>query len=152
MPVIEEQVVMACSRQFFDRNLEQAPSYQELITSTFISQEQDGRALYNWFLHHFGKSPAKLNIVLTVANHRAVVSGVRHHMGLGIVVNHLVWDDIQSGDIVVMKEMGIQAINNISFVQLLDKIPTLTERTFLKHFQSVTRASKTLKRLNLSVK
>lgn len=150
-PVIEEQVVLACSRQFFDRNLKQDPSYQELITSAFISQEQDGRALYNWFLHHFGKSPSRLNIVLTVANHRAVVSGVHHHMGLGIVVNHLVWDDIKSGKIVVMKEMEIQAINNISFVQLLEKIPTLTERTFLKHFQTVVHKSKTLKHFNLSV-
>jgi DNA-binding transcriptional LysR family regulator len=73
-PVIEEQVVLACSRKFFDLSLKQTPSYQELIASSFISQEQDGRALYNWFLHHFGKSPSRLNIVLTVSNHRAVVS------------------------------------------------------------------------------
>jgi len=150
-PVIEEKVVLACSKIFFSTHLSQAPSYEDLAASTFISQELDGRALSNWFLHHFGKSPTKLNIIMTVAHHQAVVSGVRHHMGLGIVVNHLVWDDVQSGKIIVIKEMEPQATNKISVVRLLDKVPTLTERTFIKHFQDVARKSKTLKRLKLGV-
>lgn len=150
-PVIEEQVVLACSRQFFGNNINKEPSYKTLTASSFISQEQDGRALYNWFLHHFGKSPPSLNIVLTAANHQAVVSGVRHHMGLGIVVKHLVWEDVQKGKILIMEENELQAVNKISVIQLLDKIPTLTERKFLKHFHSIARKSKVLKRLNLKV-
>lgn len=151
-PVIEEQVVLACSRSFFDKEFPREPSYNDLIASTFISQEEDGRALYNWFLHHFDKTPTGLNIVLTIAHHQTVVSGIRNSIGLGIIVSHLVWDDIESGRIIVMREGEPQAVNRISVVQLLDKIPTMTERAFLNHFQSIARKSKTLRRLNLNVK
>lgn len=151
-PIIDEQVVLACSKSFFDTHFKKEPTYDDLVTSPFISQEEDGRALYNWFLHHFGKKPTRLNIVLTIAHHQTVVSGIRHHIGLGIIVNHLVWDDIQSGKIVIIRDGELQAVNRISVVQLQDKIPTLTERTFLRHFESVSRKSKALKRLSLSLK
>lgn len=151
-PIIDEQVVLACSKSFFDTHFTTEPTYDDLVTSPFISQEEDGRALYNWFLHHFGKTPIRLHIVLTIAHHQTVVSGVRHHIGLGIIVNHLVWDDIQSGKIVIIRNREPQAVNRISVVQLQDKIPTLTERTFLKHFESVSKKSKALKRLSLSLK
>ena len=149
--IIDEQVVLACSKSFFASNFTKEPSYDDLATASFISQEEDGRALYNWFLHHFGRAPAGLNIALTIAHHQTVVSGIRHHIGLGIIVNHLVWDDIQSGNIIVIRQGELQAVNRISVVQLLDKIPTRTERTFLKHFQSVARKSKTLKRLSMTM-
>lgn len=151
-PVIEEQVVLACSKTYFESHFDAQPTYDDLLTSSFVSQQQDARALNNWFLHHFHKTPAKLNIVLTVANHQAVVSGVKHHLGLGIVVNHLVGEEIQSGNIVVIREMEDQAKNRISLVRLQDKIPTLTERAFVSHFQSATRKSRTLQRLKLSVR
>ena len=145
-------MVLACSSSFFANNFRREPTYDELISSSFVSQQEDARAIQNWFLHHFGKTPAKIHAALTVANHQAVVSGVRHHMGLGIVVHHLVWDDVERGKIIVIRERQLQAVNRISFIQLLDKIPTLTDRTFLKHFQLISRNSKTLERLNLHVK
>lgn len=149
-PVIEEEVVLACSKQYDQERLEADHTYANLVDKSYISQQSNARALNNWFRHHFGKRIQKLNIVLTVANHQAVVSAVRHHVGLGIIVSHLVGSEIQSGSIMVVKPSARQAVNQISIVQLLDKVPTLTEKSFLTHFQTIIQKSNTLKQLNLT--
>ena len=150
-PVIEEELVLACSQTYDREGLNHDHTYRKLAGATFISQQRDTRGLLKWFRHHFDKTPSRLAVALTVANHQAVVSAVRHHAGLGIVVSHLVRQDIQSGRIVVIRGSAPQAVNLISIVQLLDKIPPLTEKTFLKHFFQMVRKSKTLRQLNLGV-
>lgn len=142
---------MACSRQFFEKSLHSETSYSILANSIYISQQHDTRALNNWFMHHFGKTVPRFEIALTVASHQAVVTSVKNHMGLGIIVTHLVWKDIESGKIVIIKEGDKQAVNRISVVQLQDKIPTISEKTFLSHFYDAARKSRTLRRFNLCI-
>lgn len=144
VPLIEEDVVLACSSIYQDTWLKDDHSYDTLTGQAFISQEREAVALSNWFRHHYGKAKQKLNIVLTVANHQAVLSGVRHHVGLGIIVSHLAWDDIQSGRIIVINAKAPQAVNRISRIQLLDKVPSLTEKSFLNHMDIMIRKSNTL--------
>lgn len=151
-PVIEEQVVLACSKTYFSNVLDGVCSFDKLKNSSFISQQPDARAINNWFLHHFNKEPGKLSIVLTVQSHQAIVSAIRHHLGLGIIVSHLVWDDIQSGTIKMLREENDQTVNRISIAQLQDKIPPLPEKLFLSHFKETTQKSKTLQRLKLTLK
>jgi len=146
-PVIEEEVVLACSKKYDESCLKHDHSFDNLADKSFISQQQDARALNNWFRHHFGKTAPHLQLVLTVASHQAVVSAVSHHLGLGIIVSHLVGKEIRSGDIVVIRQDAVQAINRIAIVQLQDKIPTLSEKSFVAHFRQAARQSKTLKRL-----
>ena len=150
-PVIEEAVVLACSGVYNGERLGNDHTFGRLAGQSYISQQQDARALNNWFRYHFGKAAPQLEIVLTVASHQAVLSAVRHHMGLGIIVSHLVPDEIQSGAIVVVRDGKPQATNKISIVQLLDKVPTLTEKSFLDHFNQRIRNSKTLRLFNLCV-
>lgn len=150
-PVIEEKVVMACSRQYNERILRNDHTYESLVDKAYISQQPHAGALNNWFRHHFNKRAQRLDIVLTVPGHQAVVSAVKHHVGLGIIVSHLVWEEIRSGSIVVIKTDAGPAVNRILIVQLLDKKPTLTEKSFLAHFQAVIKKSKTLRQLNLSL-
>ena len=150
-PMIEEQVVLACSRKYSRLFLKDDHTYQNLLSQSFISQQQNARALNNWFRHHFGKDATRLNIVLTVANHQAVIQAVRHHLGLGIIVSHLAWQEIQSGAIVAVRSKAPQAINRISLVQLLDKVPSLTEKSFLNHFQKALENSRILKKRKLYI-
>ncbi|MGD9212369.1 MAG: LysR family transcriptional regulator [Desulfobacteraceae bacterium] len=150
-PVMEEEVVLACSKKYNQRDLKDNHSYQNLIDKAYIAQQHNATALKNWFQHHFGKTASKLNIVLTVSNHSAVVSAVRHHVGLGIVVSHLVDKEIHSEDLVVVRKHATQTVNRISIVQLLDKIPTITEKSFLTHFHHIIQKSKTLRQLNLNI-
>ncbi len=146
-PVIEEEVVLACSKNFDASCLDHDHCYENLAGQAFISQQPDAGALNNWFRHHFGKTPHHLRLALTVASHQAVVSAVRHHLGLGIIVSHLVWKEIQSGDIVVIRKEADQAVNRIAMVQLQDKVPTLAEKSFIAHFHQAARQSKALKHL-----
>ena len=90
--------------------------------------------------------------MLAVANHQAVLSAVRHHLGMGIIVAHLVWKEVQTGSIVIVRNEAKQAVNRISAVQLLEKVPTLTEKKFLAHFDRMVHKSKTLGRLKLRIK
>lgn len=148
-PAIEEEVVLACSKTYNYNVLENNHTYENLIDKSFISQQHSARALNNWFRHHFGKAAGKLNTVLTVANHQAVVAAVRHHVGLGIIVSHLVWEEIRSGVIVVINKSAKQAVNRISIVELLDKVVPRTEKSFLAHFKYSLQNSETLKQLKL---
>ncbi len=63
-------------------------------------------------------------------NHAGVVSAIMHNIGMGIVASQLVKDELQSGRMVKIKTSEADIINSISLVQLLDKIPSLTEKTF----------------------
>lgn len=150
-PILEEEVVLACSRQYLERHGQDDDSFTDLSAQPFISQQRDAHALNNWFLHHFGKVPPALDIVFTVSSHQAVVNSIKHHLGLGIVVSHLVWEEIEAQRLIVMRSRSTQAKNRISMVQLAGKIPPLRERLFLSHLQQLARSSKTLRRLNLIV-
>lgn len=150
-PIIEEEVVLACSRNYHQQRGVDDQSFADLAGQNFISQQRDAHALNNWFLHHFDKAPSALSVVLIVSSHQAVVNAIKHHLGLGIVVSHLVWDDLHAGTIVVLRRECSQAKNRISVAQLLGKVPTLRERLFLKHFMKLARSSKTLQRLNLII-
>ncbi len=146
-PVIEEEVVLACSKKYSDEYLLGDHSFENLGKRSFISQQIDSRALNNWFIHHFGKTESPLNIVLKVANHQAVVSGVRHHLGLGIIVTHVVWNEISKGDIVVIKKEDKQAVNRISVVQLQEKIPSVIEKNFLSHALQMVHKNDSFKQI-----
>ncbi len=100
---------------------------------------------------HLTRLPSGLDIVLAVSSHQAVVSAVKHHLGLGIVVSHLVWEDIAAGRLVVMRAQAVQAKNPISIERLAGKVPSLRERIFLDHLLRQAASSKPLRRLNLVV-
>ncbi|MCK4536792.1 MAG: hypothetical protein KAT93_07255, partial [Desulfuromonadales bacterium] len=83
--------------------------------------------------HHFKLLSPKINTVLTVDSLEAVISGIEHHIGLGIVASHLVYEKIQAGSILPVTTGQPEIVNRISLVQLQDKVPSLTEKTFLRH-------------------
>jgi DNA-binding transcriptional LysR family regulator len=147
MPVIEEEVVLACSKAYQERYLNGTCTYANLTRQSFVSQQNDAWALKNWFRHHFGRNPAHLKIILTVESHQAVVSGIRHHLGLGIIVSHIVSSEINRGNIVPIQTNADQAVNRISLIQLKDKVPSLTEKFFQTHFIEELRRNATLKHL-----
>ena len=71
---------------------------------------------------------------MTVENVEGVIEGVKHNMGLGIIPSHLIHEKIDQGEFIHIKTSKKEIINRISLVQLQDKIPSITEKTFLRHF------------------
>lgn len=131
--LIEENVIMACSKEYYEAQIKGDHSFEHLVSKEFISYQKSSLTLRNWFRHHFNKFSISLNRVLTVDSHQAVIAGIKNHMGMGVVASHIVRRDIKMGKIIPIKTGRQDVINKISLVQLQDKVPTLTEKTFL-HF------------------
>ncbi|MDA3903142.1 MAG: LysR family transcriptional regulator [Desulfuromusa sp.] len=129
-PVLKEEMILVCSKDFYQREIAGDHSFKHLLTKNYITDEDDPSILTLWFKHHFRKSPENLNIVMTLDSHEALISALKLGMGLGIATAHLVWDEIQRGDVVPITTLQENMVNMISLVQLQDKVPTLTEKTF----------------------
>lgn len=140
-PLIEEAVILACSDQYYSQNIDQDHSYENLVKKEFISYEKSSLTLRSWFRHHFNKFSVDLNRVMTVDSHQAVINGIKHHLGMGVIAAHIVKQDIQKGRIIPIKTTQKDVLNTIALVQLLDKIPTLTERTFIRFLKDDIRSS-----------
>lgn len=131
--IVNEEVILAGSRDYCEDVLGMDFSLDNLMTGEFITYKNDALALKNWFRHHFKLLSPKINTVLTVDSLEAVISGIEHHIGLGIVASHLVYEKIQAGSILPVTTGQPEIVNRISLVQLQDKVPSLTEKTFLRH-------------------
>ncbi len=129
-PLLTERMLLVCSREYYESQIKGDHSLVNLIDKDFITDEDDPVILNFWFRNHFGKIPDKLNIVMNVDSHEALLSGLKLGMGLGIATGHLIWEEIQRGDVIPITTAQQTMVNWISLVQLQDKIPTMTEKAF----------------------
>lgn len=145
-PIFDEEVILACSSDYCEDILRKDFSFNNLMANNFISYLPTASELHNWFKHHFRKTSIHPTIVMTVDSIQAVISCIRRHMGMGIIVSHLVNEDIRSGKIVPVTTGHKEIINRISLVQLQDKIPSLTDKTFQRHFKAAMQKAGELKK------
>lgn len=132
-PVAEEGVLLVCSREYHDAHVNGEVTLEKLSKLDFIEYTRKNRTIEHWFAHHFNAPGTPFRTVMTVDNHDAVVSAIKHHAGLGVVASHLVDDELRSGEIVPITTRTDHILNRISLIHLQDKIPTLTEKTFKDH-------------------
>ena len=130
-PIVEEEVILACSKQYYEKSVNKDHSFKSLSRQNFITFRQNAQTIKNWFRHHFGKYNVPFNIVMTVDSLQAIISAIRHHLGMGVIASHLVKEEIQSGQIIPINTSNTKIINQISIVNLQEKIPTLTEKVFV---------------------
>jgi len=130
-PIVEEEVILACSRQYYTKSVKKDHSFKSLARQNFITYRHNAQTIKNWFRHHFGKYNVPFNIVLTVDSYQAIISAIHHHLGMGTIASHLVKEKIQNGQIISINTSNAKIINQISLVQLQDKIPTLAEKVFV---------------------
>lgn len=129
-PVVDEEVILASSSQYHKAFVKQDHSFKNLIQQRFIAYQEDAQTIKNWFKHHFGKYNIHPDVVLTVHSQQAVISGIKHHTGMGIIASHMVKKEIQAGRILPITTRKSAIINQISLVILKEKIPTLAEKVF----------------------
>lgn len=135
-PLINEEVVLACSSEYYETTIAGDHSFAHLAAREFVAYRQSSLTLSGWFLHHFGKPCTGLHCALFADSHQAIISGIRAHLGLGVIASHLVREDLAAGTIVPIRTGTPEIVNTISLAQLLDKIPNLTERTFLGYLRN----------------
>lgn len=140
-PLIDEQMSLVCSADYYNRHILKDHSYDNLVKKDFISYQKSSLTLQQWFRHHFNRSPQALNKVVTVDNHQVVTNCVLQNMGLGVVSRHIVLNDIKKKRIVPITTGKTDIINKVSLVQLQNKIPSLTEKTFIRFMTHDIRRS-----------
>ena len=145
-PLVDEELILACSQDYYQREIKGEHSFAWLAAKDFISDEDELMFLRHWFRHHFNKVPGKLNVVMTTNSHEALISGIRLGMGLGLTSTHLVYEDLTAGKIVPLITGKKNSISSIALVQLQDKVPGLTEKTFINHLQLGVRQEDVLKK------
>lgn len=148
-PLIDEELTLICSEEYYNREVMGDHSYEFLIEKEFVSDEHDDMFLKHWFFHHFKKSNLRPNVVLTVESHQACLRCVKLGMGLTTTSSHMVWKEIAAGSIVAVTTDTQNAINTISLVELQDKVPTITEKTFRGHIRQAMRQDSMLRRFNI---
>lgn len=134
-PIVDEEVILACSRSYFDKHLCHPLSYDILHRQQFISYDQSRLALSGWFRHHFDKTPPRLHTILTVESVQAVQQAIENHLGLGVITCHTIQEQLERGELVAIRSGRQEIVNTISLVQLLDKIPNFTEKSFQSHIR-----------------
>ncbi len=148
-PLIDEELALICSEAYYDREIAGDHSYEKLIEKEYISDEHDDMFLKHWFSHHFKRSNVQPNVVLTVESHQACLRCVKLGMGLTTTSSHMVWREIVAGSIVPVTTITPNAINTISLVELQDKVPTITEKTFHAHIKKSMLQDSMLRRFNI---
>jgi len=145
-PLVDETLILACSKEYDGAHLRGDHSFDRLMEADYISYQDGQPALRNWFRHHYRKSSVQLNVALTVENVEGVIQGIKCHMGLAVIPSHLVQGEVGRGDLVHVRKLKREIVNKISLVQLLDKVPSVTEKTFIKHFSNVLHSKGMLSR------
>ncbi len=131
-PIIEEEIILACSRQYYEHSINNDLSCTSLSKQYFISYNKDLETIRQWFRHHFSRTNIHVHDVLTVDSHEAVISAIKHGIGMGIVASHLIKNELCTKQIIHIQASPSEIINCISLVHLQDKVPTLTEKIFEK--------------------
>lgn len=131
--LFEERMTLLCSRDYFAQHGLKTASFETLASCDFLTHQNQTFDLKSWFRHHFDKVPPQLNIALTVDDSHALFEAVKLSLGLAVLGSHLAEGELESGELRAVLAGPTDEINHISLVQLLDKKPSLTERTFVKH-------------------
>ncbi len=140
-PLIDEQLSLTCSKAYYDEFIEKDHSYQNLVIRNFISYQDNSLPLRQWFRHHFNRYSPKLNRVVTVDSHQAVINCIMLDMGLGVLSRHIVAQEIKRKLIVPITTGKTDIINKISLAQRQSKVPSLTEKTFIRFLTRDIRES-----------
>ena len=139
-PMVEETLILVCSTSFFQDRIKDKKIPDVFHRVTFIAYDPFAPALLSWMRHHFGPFQFKPDVVLSVESVRAVITAVEHHLGLGVVPAHLVQAALDQGALTGIELERRPMINHIAVVQLANKIPTITEKSFVGYVEKRWKA------------
>ena len=139
VPFVEETLMLVCSKEYFDKKVRTEDIRSMLETLSFVAYSPFAPAVNSWLKHHCNLTHIKPEIVLSVESVRSVITAVEHHAGMGVVPAHLVSEALDSGRLIAIHSTAAEMVNRIAVVQLSNKIPTLTEKTFVRYVEQSWR-------------
>ncbi len=130
-PLCHEEIILACSKNYFATHLAEDLSCTTLLHQDFVSYDHKNTAIQGWFQHHFGRMQVKVRTVLTVDSMQALVNAIVCDLGLGIITA----DQAQRRGLYTIRGDKKEIINTISLATLQQKTLTFTEKTFLAYLR-----------------
>ena len=134
-PLVKEEFVFACSRTYYEHNVLGA-GYEELIQLKYIGYKKDIALFRSWFKLHFDNAPSTLDTVLIADDAGAIISAIEDDMGVGIIVSHLISDQLTRKTIVPISVSEKKLENTIACVQFKNKCATVAEKCFQDHMRN----------------
>ena len=131
--IMDEEIILACSKSYYQQYIKDDLSFENLVQQDYISYDNIHQAIAAWFNHHYGKQSVKIKAVLTVDSIQAVLAAIENDVGLGVITSNQMYSE----KIKVISSKQKEIINTISLIQLKDKVPTFTEKTFNKYLKKV---------------
>lgn len=129
--VFAEELILVGAREFCEAHGLGKVTLEALERVSFVAYNAHAPSVRSWCLHHLGAVPSRISLALLVESVRAVLEAIKHGMGLAIVPAHLVAEELREGSLCALRTDKAPMRNEISIVQLQDKVPSLTEKTFL---------------------
>jgi len=126
---IDEEIILVCSKSYYQQHIKGDLSIENLLAQDYISYDNKFLAINGWFKHHFGRQSVKINAVLIVDSIQAVLAAIENDIGLGVISSN----QMHSGNLITITTDKKEIVNTISLIQLKDKVPSFTEKTF-QHF------------------
>jgi DNA-binding transcriptional LysR family regulator len=130
--VMEEQLVLVGERGYEAAHLGGSRAFGRLAEASFVEYQASAPAVRGWFRHCFGRVPPRLDIAMTVESVQAVITAVRHGMGLGVVPSHTVAVELEAGTLVAVGTRKRAIVSRVSLVRVLDKVPSRAEKAFVR--------------------
>lgn len=137
-PLIQEEFVLACSQSYYNKHVVES-DYENLSSLNYVSYSEDIALFQSWFNLHYGKLPTSLNLALVADSAQAIISAMEAGMGLGIIVSHLISDQINQGQLQQIGSPSETLKNTIACVQFKDKVETITVEKFQDFFRKSLR-------------
>lgn len=120
--VMKEKFVLVCSREYFDKNIRKArPNLEDLRAMEFIDYFIHAPVSRMWIHQHFGKSKIDLNVIFAAESVRAVLAAVKGGLGLAVVPEQMVENEVRAGQLKIIPGAGRDLVNQITLARRLEK-------------------------------
>ena len=128
--LMQEQFILACSREYYDTRIAGDICLDHLKSLEYLTDERQPVILRHWFWFYFKKSVSKLNIVMSIGAHQALMECLRKGMGMAVTSHHLFEQEIEAGKIIPVFPSSRQLVNTMATVTFKKAVPTITQTVF----------------------
>ncbi len=130
-PVMDEALILVGAAALERATLQGSRGFARLAAGRFVDYHPSAPAVRGWFRHHFGRTPPRLELALTVESVQAVIAAVSRGMGFGVVPAHAVERALADGELTAITTRRRAMSSRISLVRLLGRVPGRVERAFV---------------------
>lgn len=133
--MFEEELILCMSSKLND-TYGPVKSFDSISRLPHLDYSSDGSAVGIWYQFYFKKTPKKLDLALISENVRALISGVKNHLGVAMVPRYLVQKEIEKGSLIEIAPDKKRLMNALVLIQHQDRIPTKAEKVFMQMLKS----------------